>query len=76
MTIDDAEHIQDEFKSKLGVLSDQTSRAQRYIEAKNKLLDNAKNVYGGRERIIEVFKNGIFPLNHDDKFEEARHEEE
>ena len=26
----------------------------------------------GREKIIEDFKNGIFSLNHDDKFEEQQ----
>ena len=77
MTINDAEQTQDEFNSDLGVLSYYTPKAQKYIEAKNKLLDNAKNVYEGREKIIEGFKNGIFSLNHDNKFEEvARHEEE
>ena len=30
-----------------------------------------------REKIIEGFKNGIFPLNHDDEFEEEnRYQEE
>ena len=43
MTIDDAEHIQDEFNAMLGVLSNYTPKVQKYIEANNKLLDNAKN---------------------------------
>ena len=76
VTIDNAEHKQDEFDSMLIVLSNYTPKAQKYIEAKNKLLDNAKNFYEGREKIIEGFKNGIFPLNYDDEFEEARQEEE
>ena len=77
MTIDDAEHIQDEFNSMLGVLSNYNPRAQKYIEAKNKLLDNVKHLYEGREKIIEGFENGIFPLKYDDEFEEmAGHEEE
>ena len=54
----------------LNVISNYTSRDKKYIEAKNKLLDNAKNFYKGREKIIEGFKNGMFPLNHDDEFEE------
>ena len=30
-----------------------------------------------REKVIEGFKNGIFPLNHDDEFEEEnRYQEE
>ena len=76
MTIDDAEHKQDEFDSMLAVLSNYIPKAQKYIEGKNKLLDNAKNFYEGREKINEGFKNGIFPLNYDDEFEEARQEEE
>ena len=77
MTIDDAERIQDEFNSMLRVLSNYNLRAQKYIEPKNKLLDNVKNLYEGREKIIEGSENGIFPLKYDDEFEEmARHEEE
>ena len=77
MTIDDAEHIQDEFNSALGVLSNYTPRSQNYIEAKNKLLDNVKNFYEGREKIIKGFKDRIFPLNHDDEFQkEDRYQEE
>ena len=29
-----------------------------------------KKIYEGREKIIEGFKNGIFPFNYDEKFEE------
>ena len=77
MTIDDAEHIQDEFNTMLSVLSEYSPRGQKYTEAKNKLLDNAKNFYKGREKIIKGFKDRIFPLNHDDEFEEEdRYEEE
>ena len=61
----------------LNVISNYTSRDKKYIEAKNKLLDNAKNFYKGREKIIKGFKNGMFPLNHDDEFEEEnRYKEE
>ena len=42
------------------------------LRQKNKLLDNAKNFYEGREKIIEGFKNGIFPLNHNDEFKEEQ----
>ena len=56
----------------MGVLSDYTPKAQKYIEAKNCLLDNAKNFYEGREKIIEDFKNVIFSLKHADKFEEEQ----
>ena len=70
MTIDDAKIKQDEFDSILAVLSNYTPKAQKYIEAKNKLLDNAKNFYEGRKKIIQGFKNGIFPLKSDNEFEE------
>ena len=78
MTIDDAEHIQDEFNTMLSVLSEYSPRGQKYTEAKkNKLLDNAKIFYEGREKIIKGFKDGIFPLNYDGAFEEeASFEEE
>ena len=42
MTIDDAEMKQDEFDSILGVFSNYTPKSQKYVEAKNKLLDNVK----------------------------------
>ena len=76
MTIDDPEHIQDEFDAMLNVLSDYTPKSQKYIEAKNKLLDNVKNFYERREKIIKGFKDRIFPLNHDNKFEEKERYEE
>ena len=62
MTIDHAKHVQDEFNLMLNILSNYTPKAQKYIEAKNKLLDNAKNFYKRREKITEGFKNGIFLL--------------
>ena len=70
MTINDAEMKQNEFNSILDALNNYSPKAQKYIEAKNKLLDNAKNFYKGREKIIEGFKNGIFPLKYEDAFEE------
>ena len=62
---------QNEFNSILSVLSNYTPKIQKYIEAKNKLLDNAKHFYEGRKKIIEGFKNGIFPLKCDE-FEEEQ----
>ena len=35
-----------------------------------------KKFYKGREKIIEGFKNGIFPLNYDKEEEQTRYEEE
>ena len=68
ITIDDAEIKQDEFNSNLGVLSNYAPKYQKYIEAKNKLLNNAKNFHEGRKKIIKGFKNKIFP-NIDDEFQ-------
>ena len=77
MTINDAEMKQDEFDSILSSLSNYTPKTQKYIESKNKLLNNAKNFYEMREKIIEGFRDGIFLLNYDDnddEFEEAKQE--
>ena len=63
---------QDEFDSIIAVPNDYNPKAQKYIQAKNKLLDNAKNFYEGRKKIIEGFKNGIFPLKSDDEIEEQQ----
>ena len=72
ITIDDAEMKQDEFNSILDALNNYSPKAQKYIEAKNSLLNNAKNFYEGREKIIKGFKDGIFPLKSDDEFEEQQ----
>ena len=77
MAIDEAESKQDQFNAVLDVLSDYTPRDEKYSKAKNKLLDNAKNFYEGRGKIIKGFKNGIFPLNYDGVVEEqVRYKEE
>ena len=72
MTIDDAEIKQNEFKAILDILCNYTPKAQKYIEAKNELLNNVKNFFKGREKIIKGFKEGIFPLESDDEFEEQQ----
>ena len=72
MTIDDAEMKQDEFNSILDALKNYSPKAQKYIEAKNNLLNNAKNFYEGREKIIKGFKDGIFPLSRYNEFEEEQ----
>ena len=72
ITIYDTEMKQNEFNLMLSVLSDYALKAQKYIKAKNNLLDNAKNFHKGREKIIEGFKNGIFLLKHEDEFEEEQ----
>ena len=59
MTIDEAELRQDEFNAVLGVLSIYTSRDQKYIEAKNKRLDNAKNLTSGEKKLLKALKWNI-----------------
>ena len=77
ITTDGAEREQDEFNEIIGVLENYTPRNDKYIEAKNKLLSNAKKIYEGRENIIEGFKIGIFSFNYDEAFQEqVRHEKE
>ena len=49
-TIEEAEREQDEFNAIRGLLEDYTPRNNKYIEAKNKLLNNAKkNLQGERK---------------------------
>ena len=60
MAIDDAEGKQDDFDAVLDALSRYSPKYQKYIEANNNLLDNAKNFYKGREKIIGVFKIEYF----------------
>ena len=43
MSINKAEQKQDEFDAVLNALSKYSLRDQKYIEVKNKLLDNAEN---------------------------------
>ena len=76
MTIDGAKRKQDEFDATLGALSVYPANKKECIEAKNKLLNNAKKIYKGREKIIEGFKNGIFLLNYDEEEPEFRDKEE
>ena len=70
MTIDKTERKQNEFDGVLGALSVYFAKKKEYIEARNKLLNNAKTFYKWREKVIEGFKNGIFPLNFDEREEE------
>ena len=66
MTINDAEIKQNEFNSKLDDWQIYKPRKLEYIEAKNSLINNPENFYKGREKIINGFKEGIFPFLYDD----------
>ena len=72
MTINDAEMRPNEFNSIVVALNNYISKAQKYIEAKNSLLNNVKNFYKGREKIIKGFKEGIFLLKSDGEFEQQQ----
>ena len=61
-TIDEVERKQDEFNGVIDALKNYTPRDNKYVKAKNKLLNNVKKFYEGREKIIEGFKNEVFPF--------------
>ena len=70
MTINEEDKKQDKFDGSLVVLKIYPAKKEEHIEARNKLLNNAKSFYKGREKIIEGFKNGILPLNYDEEEEQ------
>ena len=53
----------------MGALKAYAARDNKYVEAKNKLENNVKNFYKGREKIIEEFKNGVFRVYYDKRHE-------
>ena len=61
ISIGRTEYIQKEF-NEINALEKYRRTEFIYKKEKLKLLDNAKNLYDGREIIINEFKNGIFPL--------------
>ena len=67
MKINKAKRKQEEFSAVLSVLGEYATTDQKYIQAKNRLLENAKSFYKEKEKIIEGFKNKIFPIYHDDE---------
>ena len=68
-TIDDIERKQDEITGVIGALKGYASRNNKYVEAKNKFLNNVEKFYKGREKNIEGFKDGVFPLYYDERHE-------
>ena len=72
MTINDAEIRQNKFNLKRDALDNYSPRVPEYIEEKNSLLNNAKNFYEGTVKIIEVFKEKIFPIKSDDQTEQQQ----
>ena len=53
----------------MGALKASPPKDNKYIEAKNNLVNNVENFYNGREKIIEGFKNGAFPFYYDERHE-------
>ena len=77
ITIDEAESKQDEFNTVLHLLKKYSPKHDKYVTLKNNLVDNASKFYKGREKIIEGFKNGVFPFYYDrDHEEQMKYEEE
>ena len=68
-TIDEMERKQDEFSAVIIALKNYAQGDNKYVEAKNKLLNNVKNFYEGREKIIERFKNEVFPFSYDKEYD-------
>ena len=54
----------------LHLLKKYSSKHDKYVTLKNNLVDNASKFYEGREKIIEGFKNEVFPLYYDKEYEE------
>ena len=51
---------QNKFNSKLDALNNYSPKTEKYIEAKNSLINSAKNYYEGREKMIKAFKKKYF----------------
>ena len=69
ITIYEAESKQEEFDVVLPHLKIYNPRDNKYIEAKNNLVNNASKFYEGTAKIIEGFKNEIFPVYYDEVYE-------
>ena len=52
----------------MGALKAYAPRDNKYVDAKNKLVNNVENFYKGREKIIEGF-NRVFPVYYDERHE-------
>ena len=68
MTINDAEMKQNNFDTKRIALNNYFPKSQKYIEAKISLINNVNNFYEGRKKIIEGFKEKLFPIKFDDDY--------
>ena len=64
----------------LHVLKNHSAKYDGYVTLKNNLVDKVSKFYEGREKIIEGFKNGVFPFyydrDHEERMEFEKEEEE
>ena len=66
----------------LHVLKKYNPKHDKYVTLRNNLVNNATKFYKGREKIIEGFKNKVFPFyfdrDHEDymKYEEEKEEDD
>ena len=60
MSINEAERKQDEFDGALRALSAFPAKKKEYIEAKNKLLNNAKKIYKVEKKLLKGSKMECF----------------
>ena len=63
MTIDEAEVKQNKFTEKLDELRAYPARGSKYIDLKESVSKNVKNVYDGREKVASGLKNKILSLS-------------
>ena len=63
MTVDEAEIKQNEYAEKLDKLSPYPARRSKCIGLTESVSKNAKKIYGGWEKIVYGFKNGILLLS-------------
>ena len=68
-TIDYVERKQDEITGVMGALKGYAPRDNKYVEAKNELVNNVENFYKERQKTIEGFKNGVFPFHYNEAYE-------
>ena len=67
--MDDAESKQDEITGVMGALKGYAPRDNKYVEAKNKLVNNVEDFYKGREKIIKGLENKVFLVYYDEVHE-------
>ena len=72
MIINDAEMRQNEFNSIVDALNNYIPRIQKYNEAKNSLLNNAKSFYEGRKKLLKALKKEYFRQISDDNESEQQ----